>query len=198
MQPYFMPYIGYFQLMTAVDKFVFYDDAGFIKQGWINRNNILLNGQRHLFTIPVRHISSNARIKETLVATTPPNWERALLRTFEQAYRKTLYFDAVFPFIADILRGSAGRSVADVAVESIEKTALYLGIEPTTGRSFGTYDNLHLTSTARVIDICRQEGATTYINAIGGQSLYDKGDFEKHNRNLLIFRNEAHIRDFKL
>ncbi|MCK4814823.1 WbqC family protein, partial [bacterium] len=59
MQPYFMPYIGYFQLINAVDKFVFLDDVTFIKQGWINRNRILLNDKEHLFSVPIKDISSN-------------------------------------------------------------------------------------------------------------------------------------------
>lgn len=51
MQPYFLPYIGYFQLMKAVDRYVIYDDVNYIKGGWINRNNLLVNGRKQLFTI---------------------------------------------------------------------------------------------------------------------------------------------------
>ena len=62
MQPYFMPYIGYFQLMNSVDKFIFLDNVNFIKRGWINRNQILVNGQAHLFTIPLQKASQNILI----------------------------------------------------------------------------------------------------------------------------------------
>jgi len=64
MQPYFMPYIGYFQLIKAVDKFIIYDDVNYIKQGWINRNNILLNGKSYLFSIPLKDASSFKKIND--------------------------------------------------------------------------------------------------------------------------------------
>ena len=65
MQPYVFPYIGYFQLINAVNKFIFYDDVDYIKQGWINRNQILLNGKAYLFTIPLADASSLRKIKDT-------------------------------------------------------------------------------------------------------------------------------------
>jgi hypothetical protein len=67
MQPYLFPYIGYFQLINAVDKFVIYDDVNFIKQGWINRNTILVQEKRHLFTVPLINQSSFSKINEVFV-----------------------------------------------------------------------------------------------------------------------------------
>ena len=53
MQPYYLPYIGYWQLLNAVDKYVIYDDVNFIKGGWINRNRILNNGVVQYFNVPM-------------------------------------------------------------------------------------------------------------------------------------------------
>ena len=64
MQPYFMPYLGYFQLITAVDRFVIYDDVNYIKRGYINRNAILIDGHAHSFTLPLRKASQNKLIHE--------------------------------------------------------------------------------------------------------------------------------------
>ena len=64
MQPYFLPYIGYFQLINAVDVFVVYDDVNYIKKGWINRNNILVNGEGFLFNIPLQEVSQNKSINQ--------------------------------------------------------------------------------------------------------------------------------------
>jgi len=64
MQPYFFPYIGYFQMINAVDTFVFYDDVNFIKNGWINRNRILINGQASYFTLQLKDASSFKLINE--------------------------------------------------------------------------------------------------------------------------------------
>ena len=64
MQPYILPYLGYWQMITAVDKFVLFDDVNYIVRGWINRNNILMNGKAHLFTLPLNGASPNKLIKE--------------------------------------------------------------------------------------------------------------------------------------
>ena len=82
MQPYFLPYLGYFQLMAAVDKFVIYDDVRFINRGWINRNRILVKGRDHLFTVPLRGASQNRNINEIAVVA-EKSWREKLLRTFD-------------------------------------------------------------------------------------------------------------------
>lgn len=176
MQPYFLPYIGYFQLINAVDTFIFCDDVPFIKGGFINRNNILVNGEKYRFTIPVQHVHFNTTIRETKVANDPANWYRKLSKTF-QNYRKAPYFDAVFPFMDQILRGSMGRSIGDVAMESIQNVLHYIDVKKRTSTSFGQYNNTHLKGADRIIDICRQEKANTYINAIGGQRFLNKDYF---------------------
>jgi len=66
MQPYVFPFIGYFQLISAVDKFVLYDDVNYINRGWINRNNLLVNGVPYLFSIPLKHASQNRLINDNI------------------------------------------------------------------------------------------------------------------------------------
>ena len=181
MQPYFLPYIGYFQLINAVDKFIFCDDVHFIKSGFINRNNILIHQSKekqakYRFTIPVQHVHFDTTIRETKVANDPANWYRKLSKTL-QNYQKAPYFDAVFPIFDKILRGSINRSISDVAIESIETTLEYIDLKPTMTTSFGRYNNTHLSGAERIVDICRQEKATTYVNAIGGQKLFHKDYF---------------------
>ena len=96
MQPYFLPYLGYFQLMAAVDRFVVYDDVRFIKGGWINRNRILVKGRDHLLTVPLSGASPNRNINE-IQLTTQTAWKKKLLRTVELAYRRAPYFEQIFP-----------------------------------------------------------------------------------------------------
>jgi WbqC-like protein family len=184
MQPYIFPYIGYFQLINAVDKFIFYDDVGFIKQGWINKNNILLHKNKHTFTIPVQNISSFTNIKNTLISEKPTHWNTKLSETLKQAYKKAPYYDDVSPIVDKILRGCLNRSIGDVATESIESVLDYIGLKKTLTHSFETYNNTHLKLAERVVDICRQERADTYINAIGGQAFYTKDFFKEHEINL--------------
>ncbi len=188
MQPYFLPYIGYFQLINAVDKFIFCNDLGFIKQGWINRNNILLEGKKHRFCLPIKHVSSFTSIKETKISEQPNDWQNKLSKKIWLAYHKAPFFDAVYPWIDEILKGAPNHSISDVAIISIEHTFQYLNLEKNLSQSIGLYDNEELKLAKRVIDICQQEGADTYINAIGGQNLFCKNDFKKHNIDLCFIK----------
>ena len=88
MQPYLLPYIGYFQLIAAADVFVVYDDVQYMRGGWINRNRILLNGAPHWLTLPVAH-SGEVR---TQIRDTRYQLSQAALRKLsgqlDAAYRK--------------------------------------------------------------------------------------------------------------
>lgn len=179
MQPYFLPYLGYFQLINAADKFIFFDNVGFIKQGWIHRNNILLNGKKYRFTIPIQNISSFTHINHTKVSGNPSLWQQKLSRTFRHAYSKAPYFDSIFPQVDELLRGAINHTIADVAISSIQMVFTYLGIEKTLLRSGQRYDNSHMKLSKRVVNICQREGASGYINAIGGRYFFDTEYFEK-------------------
>ncbi|MDN3655878.1 WbqC family protein [Ferruginibacter paludis] len=189
MQPYLFPYLGYFQLINAVDKFVVYDDVAFIKQGWINRNFLLLNGRKYLFTFPVKSISSNAPINETFVSKTPFNWQQKLQQTIIQAYRKAPFFKDVFPMVESIISQSTDKPIAQVATESIEAVVKYLSIKTDIQLSSSIYENDHLKNTDRVIDICTKENAIAYINAIGGQQLYKQETFAQKKINLYFIKS---------
>ena len=82
MHPYFFPYLGYFQLIDAVDRFVFYDDVSFIKNGWISKNRILGDGAPIYFTVPLVKKSSNIKINQTVIHQDLfPTWRRKFLKT---------------------------------------------------------------------------------------------------------------------
>ena len=98
-QPYLFPYIGYFQLINAVDKFIIYDDVNYIKGGWINRNRILINNQQHYFTIPLCEASQNKKINEINIICD----KHYLLNMIYYAYKKATYYSKVFPLIEKII-----------------------------------------------------------------------------------------------
>ena len=175
MQPYFLPYIGYMQLMNTVDTFILYDDVAFINRGWINRNKILLNGQEHLFTVPLKDASQNKRINEVMLAD-DPKWRSKLLKTVEQAYRKAPYYQTVMPLTEKIIN-FATDSIAGLVLNSFVELNQYLGLTTRLVASSSVYENAHLKAQDRILDICRQEKATHYINPIGGVELYDKPTF---------------------
>lgn len=187
MQPYLFPYIGYFQLLKTVDKFVLYDDVAFINRGWINRNKVLVNGKEQLFTIPLREASQNKKILEIDIDDTQ-KWRDKLLKTLQQSYKKAPQYAAVYPVIEEILQTPATR-IADLIAVSITLLANYLSISTEIVPSSTIYANQHLKGPERILDICLQEGASEYINPIGGMELYDRTAFAEKDIILHFIRS---------
>lgn len=182
MQPYFFPYIGYFQLINAVDKFVVYDDVNYIKQGWVNRNSLYGNSAPTRITIPLINASSNRLINEITIDNRKP-WAKKLIRTVEQTYSKAPYFNQVFPIVKQVLENNQ-RLISDMAKQSIMLSSEYLGFTTSLIKTSSIYNNKHLSGQSRVLDICAKENASAYINPIGGAALYDKDTFSNHKLNL--------------
>jgi hypothetical protein len=178
MQPYLFPYIGYFQLVQAVDRFVVYDDVAYIKQGWINRNRMLINGEPAFFTVPIKHASSFALIRDTLIDDDHQHeqWVEKLLKSFDNAYRRAPEFARVFPLLDSVFSKKPSR-IADVALASLKAVARFLDIRTTFVESSSGYGNAHLKGEERVLDICAAEHATEYINVPGGRALYSSERF---------------------
>ncbi|WP_439559428.1 WbqC family protein [Dyadobacter sp.] len=176
MQPYIFPYIGYFQLINAVDKFIIYDDVNYINKGWINRNNILVSGKPHLFTIPLKDASQNKLINEVELLKTEA-WQKKLLKTIQQSYQKAPYYQKAFDLIEEIVNLDV-RTIYELTLYALQRTCAYMEIDTEIIPSSTIYNNTHLKGQDRILDICKQEGARHYINPIGGMELYDKSKFE--------------------
>jgi len=187
MQPYLFPYIGYFQLIKAVDKFVFYDDVNYIKNGWINRNRILLDGRPHFMTVPTLGASSNVLIREVGINLQNMNWKRKLLDRFRHAYRAAPYRSIAQDLLQKVLDVSTD-CICEIAKQSVTASLDLLGIKSDIVWSSSRYENAHLHAQDRVIDICQREQATTYINPDGGRSLYDATLFSENGVKLVFIR----------
>lgn len=173
MQPYFFPYLGYFQLINHVDKFIFYDDVNFIKNGWINRNRILVNEKPHYITIQLKNASSFKLIN---CVEFTDNRNR-IKKTIEQFYRRAHYFDAVWPVIEECLNFPT-NSISELAVFTVLKVSEFIGIETQFEISSKCYSYTSgLEKTERLLEICKVNDATQYINPIGGIEIYNKSDF---------------------
>ena len=183
MQPYVFPYIGYFQLIKAVDVFVIYDDVNFRKQSWLNRNKVLLNGSEFLFTFPCKGISSFKKINEIQI-----DYDKKPLEKFkkliEQAYRKAPQFNNVMKLIVKIMDYKP-QNISELGKLSVLELCNYLEIETTILISSEKFsDSVELIKEYRLKNICKKLGAVDYVNAQGGQQLYNKKDFLKDNINL--------------
>lgn len=186
MQPYFLPYIGYFQLMAAVDKFIIYDDVNYINRGWINRNRLLLNGVSHTFTVPLSRASQNRLICDIEV-NDEQNWRIKLLRTIQQAYGQAPYYAQVSTLLEDVINYPSIR-LDEFLLNSLREVVRYLSLNVEIVSSSRCYKNAHLKGQDRILDICRQEGADIYINPIGGVELYDRNNFSTQDVSLLFLQ----------
>lgn len=188
MQPYFMPYIGYFQLIKMVDKFIFYDDVTFIKQGWINRNQILINNQAKMFTVPLSNASSNVLIKDVLISESAYlKWKKTFLNSILFSYKKAKNYSQVLPLIESILQEKPA-TISILAIKSIVEVSRYLNLQTKFEICSETYSNAELSGQNRVLDICKSEHAKTYVNPIGGMELYSKTVFREKNIDLFFIK----------
>jgi len=185
MQPYFLPYIGYWQLMNVVDKYVIYDDVNYINKGWINRNNILLNKQSFLFTLNLLGRSQNKLINKISVDTN----QTKLIKTFEIAYKKAPFFDDTFHFVKHIFEYN-DKNLANFVGNSIIKIANYLGLKTKFIYSSEINKDCSLKGQEKILNICNVLQATEYINAIGGIELYSKEMFKEQGIELKFIKSK--------
>ena len=179
MQPYLFPYLGYFQLIHAVDTFVFYDDVHFIKGGWINRNRLILNKEPHYFTIPLHKQSSFTLIKNTLINNRLyEKWKTKFLKSVKQNYSKAPYFDPVYRLIEQIFI-SDYESISTLAIASVTRVCKYLDIDTSFEISSQKYGHtIGYEKADRLIAIAKEKDYSEYINPAGGKTLYDPAYFK--------------------
>jgi len=174
MQPYFFPYIGYFQLMAAVDMFIVYDNIKYTKKGWINRNRMLQNGKDIMFSLPLKGDSDALDIRDRELAT---DFNRdKLLNRFKATYRPAPYFAQTFPLVEEIVRYH-DTNLFRFLHHSIVKTCEHLGITTEIRISSDFAVDHDLRSQDKVLALCQAAGGSTYINAIGGMDLYSRETF---------------------
>lgn len=179
MQPYFFPYLGYWQMFNAVDKFVLLDDVNFIKRGYINSNSVLVNGSAHRFSIPLDRPSQNKLINETKLSFSSEEKEK-FLKMIYMAYKKAPYFYSVYELIEQVVYNNT-NDLTQFIKYSFEVIKKYLDLDTEILLSSEIEKNNSLKAEQRIIEINKCLGADMYINAIGGQALYDFEHFAKEN-----------------
>ena len=200
MQPYFFPYLGYWQMLNAVDKFVLYDDVNFITRGYVNRNSILINGKANLFSIPIKKSSQNRLIMDTKLNFDTKSREK-FLKTIIMAYKKAPQFINFYPILEDIINNTTD-DLSSYIKYAFKKTQEYIITQewkasPQILLSSEIKKDNKLSGQDKIIEINKQLGSTQYINAIGGQALYDKAEFAKNGIELYFIKmNEVKYKQF--
>ena len=191
MQPYFFPYLGYFQLINAVDLFLLYDDVQYMKGGWINRNRILQNGAPAWFSMPVRH----AHFKLPISARTycdPIKNGSALLSTLHTAYRKAPCFRCGIQ-LAEAILACGDESVVGYNHAALLKICAYIGICTPIALTSNAKLDQTFNAEHRVLELCKHTHATQYINAAGGRYLYSSQLFSVNNIELSFIEMDHNI-----
>ena len=188
MQPYFLPYIGYWQLMNAVDRYVVYDDVQFIKGGWIGRNRILVNGRPKFFNVPMLGASPNKLINEIGI-NTDGQLARKKLRAVEGAYHKAPHFHEVFP-MAEAILCSGQSSLVGCIMKSFEIVCGYLDIKTELILSSQLQKDCSLRGQDKILAICEGLGTTEYYNAVNGKKLYEFEAFQERGISLKFLKTD--------
>lgn len=179
MQPYFFPYLGYFQLIHAVDTFVIYDDVNYIKGGWVNRNYILCQQEKRRITLALEGASPNKLINQISVGGNRVK----LLKTLNQCYVRAPYFRRVFPLFEEILSHTENH-LARFLYLALRQVSTYLGLQCTWHISSNLTKDNKLRGQEKVLAICEELGANQYINLPGGKALYDNKSFARRGVRL--------------
>ena len=190
MQPYFLPYIGYFQLIKAVDKFVIYDNIQFAKKGWINRNRILVNGKDEFITIPLRKDSDYLDIDKRYLADTFELDSKKMLRRIKESYRKAPYFEPIYLLAEDVLN-CKDKNLFIFLFNSISLICKYLEIHTEFIISSAVDIDNTLRSEQKVLAIVKKMNAHAYVNPIGGLTLYSKENFGKEGVELRFIQSNT-------
>lgn len=187
MQPYFFPYIGYFQLIAAADLFIVYDNIQYTKKGWINRNRILQNGKDAIFTLPLKSDSDYLDVCERKLAA---DFNRdKLLNRLQGAYLRAPYFIQTFPLVEQIIRYE-NQNLFHFLHHSIARTCERLGIATELRISSDIAIDHDLKNQDKVLALCAAVGASAYVNTSGGMELYSKEAFRSSGIDLEFIRSK--------
>jgi hypothetical protein len=211
MQPYIFPYLGYFQLINSVDKYILYHRLTFIKDSWMNRNRILHTGmgEPFLFTIPLLGKSSNELINKVKIHN-QFNWQKKLLSTVFFNYKRAPYFTHVYPLVEKIINFPC-EYLNELNCNSVTEIAHYLNINTLISTDEPYFDDMeqilsqrdvyfpdydvdqYPVKVLRALEICKKEGAHIFYNAIGGRQLYDQKLFKKHDIELQFIKTKPYV-----
>lgn len=187
MQPYFLPYIGYFQLMSAVDEFVIYDNIQFSKRGWIHRNRILENGKDVYVSLPVKKDSDYLDIKDRDLADNFDKQKNKILSKIKNNYQKAPCFKEIYPIVENIFLFE-NQNLFEFIFNSILVLKKHLEIETDIIISSNIDIDHTLKSSDKVKAIVKKQKGNIYINPIGGLELYNKSDFQKNGIDLFFLK----------
>lgn len=189
MQPYFFPYIGYWQLMNAVDQYVVYDDVNYKKGSWVNRNRILMPKKPEgwgYINLNLDHASPYKKFNEINVLQ-EQQYRDTFFSILWDTYRKAPYYSQVISLLKKIMTQEE-VTLSKFLKYSFEVINSYLGIETKLILSSDIPKNNELRLEKKVIEICKILGADQYYSAMGGWDLYSKEEFAQQGIEFIFLK----------
>ena len=163
MQPNYLPWLGYFDMLARSDIFVIYDDVQFDKNGWRNRNKILNYPEPLWLTAPVLTADrSHQIIREVSLANSP--WQKKHLKTLRHVYSKAPFFEWCYPELDLYLTKYNYKYLLDLCINGHHVFSKLLGIESQL-RFSSEIGFANIGRTERLVAICSNLCGTCYIAA---------------------------------
>jgi hypothetical protein len=181
MQPYFFPYLGYFQLIKEVDIYVNLDHVSFMKRSYMTRNSLKDNTP---FRTQVYKASQNKKCTEVIL-NFENNFTSKSLNTIHHLYSKSEYYDSIIPFIEPLFQ-EREITISQFNLDIIKTVCNLLEIPTKIINSSEGYTDKKRGD--GLIEITKKLNGDSYVNAIGGQKLYDKSYFKNQNINLYFIK----------
>jgi hypothetical protein len=174
LQPGYLPWLGYFDLLNKADVFVHYDDVQFDKNGWRNRNRVKGARGPVWLTVPVRHSGRAGQPILDVEIDDHQNWRHKHLATISQFYARAPYVQAILPKLTELLKRPWCRLVElDLAI--IDWLAAELGI--VTDRNRASQLGIGGDQSGRLLNLCRHFGATRYLSGDAARDYLDVARF---------------------
>jgi len=193
MQPYLFPYIGYFQLIHAVDTFIVLDNVQYINRGWINRNRILLNQEPYLFSFSVKSGARDLSINQRYYSEARSNEIAKFEKTLYYAYNKAPNYEEVIDLLKNIEQQTVESNVAISNTTQLQLLIAYLGIETQFQYASEIKERTEESAEQYLISICKAKGSENYVNPLGGQSLYSKTAFSQNGIILNFIQTKPYV-----
>jgi hypothetical protein len=190
MQPYFLPYIGYFQLINMVDRFVIYDNIKYTKKGWINRNRILINGKDEYVTLPLKKAPDHMNIDQRYLSASFFSEREKILNKIRGNYRNAVCYTDTIKLLEDIFNFD-DPNLFHFIFNSLKLICMYLDLSTELVVSSTLPIDHSLKGEDKVQAICKLLDADTYVNPIGGLELYSKEKFNKNNIDLFFLKPDS-------
>ncbi len=180
LQPGFIPWLGFFELMYKCDIFIFLDDVQFTKRDWRSRNRIKTSDGPKWLTLPVKTKGRFTQLIKDTELDNSQDWSKRHLLTMKMNYSRAPYFNVLYPKIEEIYN-STWDLLYDIDIALIKLLMKELCLQRKLLRSSDTKIPTNETAKDRIIKICKEVGATHFYNGAVGKTIYDYQSFEKHN-----------------